>query len=649
MIEVKKPMLLDSSLNEVEILHPRKASASIRMCGVSEWSLTLPNDAPAIGMHSWVKLYNQNGFAGIYRMTSSDRDVMTDKTYVLKHGIDILHDSHWEAETDFSGTRTEFLTAVLNQQKNLIGGVKPWVLGTCDDTATMTKKINYDNCLDLLQWLEDEGGDYVFTYDQSSFPWTVNFVSKSSTVACEFRLKRNMEKCQISINDSKLCTRLLLEVNAMMPDEDLDDVDQNERIVRTYDNATSQATYGIITKHEDIDTKDTLPSGPFTEADAYAQKYLNERADPVLTVRIDGYELSKYTGDSWDEAQIGTLCRVAVPDYATFISERLTQVNYPDVFGLPGKVTVTLSNATSKYLRDQEDLSSTMESQQAEVRRLGGGGRGRAREIESFDQHFQITDKNNNILKQAGLHLDAQGMLVYADDNVNMIGSRFNVQADKISMVVGTNQQGNYIKAGEITLAINATTGQSTALIDANHVNISGTNTVQTIAGAMERDTNGDLIIKEGVGFKLRKATSGGGTAEYGVWDEGNLTAGIVVGMINGQQGTFVKISADKIELDGTTIAGKLSGQQIVCNNIHTTTGQNTIEGATGFPDAVTFGGDVTYGNYVFDWKSKLIRTVGLSTEHKWEYTKTDGTTATLEGRIVTSYTDSTIYYLGHT
>ena len=161
-------------------------------------------------------------------------------------------------------------------------------------------------------------------------------------------------------------------------DEDLDDVDQNERIVRTYDNATAQATYGIITKHEDIDTKDTLPSGPFTEADAYAQKYLNERADPVLTVRIDGYELSKYTGDSWDEAQIGTLCRVAVPDYATFISERLTQVNYPDVFGLPGKVTVTLSNATSKYLRDQEDLSSTMESQQAEVRRLGGGGHARA-------------------------------------------------------------------------------------------------------------------------------------------------------------------------------------------------------------------------------------------------------------------------------
>ena len=649
MIEVKKPMLLDSSLNEVEILHPRKASASIRMCGVSEWSLTLPNDAPAIGMHNWVKLYNQNGFAGIYRMTSSDREVMTDKTYVLKHGIDILHDSHWEAETDFSGTRTEFLTAVLNQQKNLIGGVKPWVLGTCDDTATMTKKINYDNCLDLLQWLEDEGGDYVFTYDQSSFPWTVNFVSKSSTVACEFRLKRNMEKCQISINDSKLCTRLLLEVNAMMPDEDLDDVDQNERIVRTYDNATAQATYGIITKHEDIDTKDTLPSGPFTEADAYAQKYLNERADPVLTVRIDGYELSKYTGDSWDEAQIGTLCRVAVPDYATFISERLTQVNYPDVFGLPGKVTVTLSNATSKYLRDQEDLSSTMENQQAEVRRLGGGGRGSAREIESFDQHFQITDKNNNILKQAGLHLDAQGMLVYADDNVNMIGSRFNVQADKISMVVGTNQQGNYIKAGEITLAINATTGQSTALIDANHVNISGTNTVQTIAGAMERDTNGDLIIKEGVGFKLRKATSGGGTAEYGVWDEGNLTAGVIVGKINGQTGTFVKISADVIELDGTTVASKLSGQQIVCNNIHTMTGQNLFEGATGFPDAVTFSGNVTYGGNVFDWKSKLIRTVGLSTEHKWEYTKADGTTATLEGRIVTSYTDSTIYYLGHT
>lgn len=658
MIEVKKPMLLDSSLNEVEILHPRKASASIRMCGVSEWSLTLPNDAPAIGMHSWVKLYNQNGFAGIYRMTSSDRDVMTDKTYVLKHGIDILHDSHWEAETDFSGTRTEFLTAVLNQQKNLIGGVKPWVLGTCDDTATMTKKINYDNCLDLLQWLEDEGGDYVFTYDQSSFPWTVNFVSKSSTVACEFRLKRNMEKCQISINDSKLCTRLLLEVNAMMPDQDLDNVDQNERIVRTYDNATAQATYGIITKHEDIDTKDTLPSGPFTEADAYAQKYLNERADPVLTVRIDGYELSKYTGDSWDEAQIGTLCRVAVPDYATFISERLTQVNYPDVFGLPGKVTVTLSNATSKYLRDQEDLSSTMESQQAEVRRLGGGGRGSAREIESFDQHFQITDKNNNILKQAGLHLDAQGMLVYADDNVNMIGSRFNVQADKISMVVGTNQQGNYIKAGEITLAINATTGQSTALIDANHVNISGTNTVQTLAGAMEMDANGNLIIKDGAGFRLRK-TSGGSTAEYGVWDEGNLTAGVIVGKINGQQGTFVKIEADTIDIDG--LVTELAAKSVGCAGLDVGSTGIDSDGPIStedyiFSESYVWAESIRVGSDNSDatWKSQTVVTSitkpSLVTTSEFKVDDKNGTER--KGRLVTSWDNGsfstvTIHYIG--
>ena len=160
-----------------------------------------------------------------------------------------------------------------------------------------------------------------------------------------------------------------------------------------------------------------------------------------------------------------TMCRVALPDYAESISERVVSVNYPDLYGTPDKVSVSLANALPKF-------SGSVKSITRSIARTARGGRGSARAQKDFKLHFEYADEAGNILKQAGMQLDPDGLLVYADDNVNMVGARFNVQADKIGMVVGTNEHGNYVKAGEIALAINSTTGESTAMINATHVNI---------------------------------------------------------------------------------------------------------------------------------------------------------------------------------
>ena len=420
---VKNPILLDANLNDQGMLRPTKGSLSLRLCDVSECSLTLPLDSPNVHMHAWIKVFNQNGFVGIFRRTSNNRNIPNDLSTTFRHGIDILQDSIWDDETDFEGTTSEFLTALLNKQTSLIQGPgdsaprKPWVLGTCADTSTYKKSIKYNNLLDLFQDLEDEGGDYYFSYDQTVWPWTVSFLHRSSTVASEFRLKRNMEKCRISENDSELCTRLVLQINSMMADSSLDDVKQNKMIARTYNNDAAQAIYGVIVKTEDIDTTDSVPNGPFPDSDAFAAKYLADRAAPLVTVQIDGRELYRQTGDTWDEAQMGTLCRAAIPDYDTYIAQRLVGVNYPDLFGVPDRVVLTLSNATPKTLRDKSNLSRSVASAERTAVRAGGGGRSNAREIESFDQHFKIVDDSNKILKQAGMHLDANGLLVYADDN----------------------------------------------------------------------------------------------------------------------------------------------------------------------------------------------------------------------------------------
>jgi len=574
---VKNPILLDANLNDQEMLRPTKGSLSLQLCDVSECSLTLPLDSPNVHMHAWIKVFNQNGFVGIFRRTSNNRSIPNDLSTTFRHGIDILQDSIWDDETDFEGTKAEFLTALLNKQTSLIQGPgdsaprKPWVLGTCADTSTYKKSIKYNNLLDLFQDLEDEGGDYYFSYNQTVWPWTVSFLHRSSTVASEFRLKRNMEKCRISENDSELCTRLVLQINSMMEDSSLDDVKQNKMIARTYNNDAAQAIYGVIVKTEDIDTTDSVPNGPFPDSDAFAAKYLADRAAPLVTVQIDGRELYRQTGDTWDEAQMGTLCRAAIPDYDTYIAQRLVGVNYPDLFGVPDRVVLTLSNATPKTLRDKSNLSRSVASAERTAVRAGGGGRSNAREIESFDQHFKIVDDSNKVLKQAGMHLDANGLLVYADDNQNMVGARFNVQADKIGMVVGENQSGNFIKAGEIALSINATTGESTALIDAAHVNISATNTVHALAGDIEHDASGKLVIKNAAGMYVKK-TKAGQDALFGVFDDDNLTAGVIATKVNGVASTY--ISGDNIYIGNqsatTAIAGKCALSDVTADVIKT-------------------------------------------------------------------------------
>lgn len=489
MTEVKRPILLDANLTDQAMLHPAKGTLKLQMEDVSECTLTLEDKAESIGMHRWVKIWNTLGFVGFFRRTSKGRNIGTDNSYTLRHGIDILQDSIWDAEETFEGTKTQFLTAILNKQTQLIQGPgdssprKPWVLGSCADSGNVKKDIKYDNLMDLFEGCVEQGGGYYFTYNMNVWPWQVSLVAKPDTVASEFRLDRNIEKCQIKDNDSELCTRLVLSVNKMVKDDTLSgetadgsDVNQNATVVRTYNNSTAQSSYGIIVKTADIDVEnDTFPNGPFPEADAWAADFMARRAEPILQVEIDGAVLKGVTGDDWDETKIGTKVQVALPDYATAIAERCVTITYPDMYGDPDRITVSLANALPTYTK-------SMATTQKQVTRNTRSGRASARQAKNFVQHFEITDKTGKVLQQAGMKLDANGLLVYADDNVNMVGARFNVQADKIGMVVGTNSQGNYIKAGEITLAIN-NAGESEAHIDANKVYIGNEKSTTVING----------------------------------------------------------------------------------------------------------------------------------------------------------------------
>lgn len=254
------------------------------------------------------------------------------------------------------------------------------------------------------------------------------------------------------------------------------------------------------------------------------------------------------------------------------------------------------------------------------------------------------------------------------DEEIKTFADFFKTQ-DQVGMVVGLRNGDNYIRAGQIVLAINESgesgSYESAAYIEADRVNISGTQTVQTIAGAMEMDSSGHLVIKEGAGLYAQHTVSGS-MVTVGVYDEETLTGGICVTKINGQSGTVLKLTADVIDIDGVVQA--LEALTVTVSYLNVTNGVDCgdIQCGNIDGDTITANGDLrANGNcecttldadnikaggssHAISWKSQTVVTsVGVS-----RVTKTFmlGDESTWNHAVVTdvSYNNTTIYYLGY-
>ena len=116
----------------------------------------------------------------------------------------------------------------------------------------------------------------------------------------------------------------------------------------------------------------------------------------------------------------------------------------------------------------------------------GGGRRGQTDAEKEFSEfqtqisanQYQILLRawqqniNNEILKQAGIQLDANGVLIYAE-GPNQIGGKIKVQKERIDLVVEGEGSGAEIKAASIVLAINDD-GGSTIKLSADTIDIDG-------------------------------------------------------------------------------------------------------------------------------------------------------------------------------
>lgn len=598
---VRRPRLLGAGFAEQTRLEPSYLSLTLPLRDVPSASMTLPTGSADILTHQWMELFTARGSAGLFRVTDIDHDTGGETNLTLRHGIDTLSDDLWPvAQTDYSGTVAGFLGELLGKQT-----VARWQLGTCEDAGAYKKSgINYTRLSDLFSELINARNDYYPEYDFTTSPWTINWRALPSSVSAEFRLSRNVESATVSRSDADMCNKLYLAVNTWGTEND---VTVNTVTHRTFDDAASQAQYGIIARFEDVDTEGVA------SVDAWAAAYLAKRKEPQVQITIDGLELAALTGDTWDEFDRGRMVRAILTDMGETVTERVECVSYPDVLGEPERVEVELANRLDTFTKSVSKIASTASTASYESHSVGrssargsqlSGVAGDTKRIELVVTDVQEAVDGTGITEmwQSGIVIDAQAGVTIS------------------SLYQGFSSQ---------YAAINVNSGNISSLVTKTGVNSLGQG--ETLYSLIQQEAGKIALI---------------------VNSDNTLNQAAIILAINGTGGSSIEISADKVNLSGYVTASQLNTTNATISNLMSgNTTATTLRANAMYGSTINTSGLWVHNGSAYveaTWKSKTVVTgVSLSTSGAFVYQTSSGTQHTRTGSVVTDVDTSTIYYLG--
>lgn len=467
MIDVRLPRWLGLDFKEKGRIRPIDLQLQLQCPGVSEAQMTLPRGAPVPAMHEWLEIFTDRGSVGFFRVTNTVKTYTGDTQVTLRHGVDTFADSYFDTQGDYEGTVADYMADIIAAQTARLGGSAPWQLGVVvNGTTSYPVKVNYDRLSDALSNLLENIPGTQLAYDFTTTPWTLNLIAQPQNVASEFRLGHNLSTLEVTFSDADLCTQLVLQVNAVDVESStgMPDIVTPVQVTKTYNNATAQAQWGVVQQYAAIDTHDDLTQQTLPEADAWAANYLAKRAEPSVQIEIDGEELAAYTFEAYDETNLGYLCRVALPDYDAYFSERVVSITYPDVIGSPTHVTVSLANEVIKASGALKATAKTAKVAAAAAASAGRQANAAAglSHWEAIVQDIKLADDATGIteLYESGIVLDAQeGVTIY-------------------SLAQGFRSDYSAIKVNSEQIALRVRTGQvATQLsIECGNVSVSGGN-----------------------------------------------------------------------------------------------------------------------------------------------------------------------------
>lgn len=558
-----------------------------------------PADMSGIGLDSWF-LDDTNPGAGIvWRVSSIQTAFATETpTVQLEHVISTLKDRILFGEVtpeDISGgstcTAEQAVRYILSKQSD-------WRLGNFGYNVSGPYKFDGDSLFDALAHVTESLDNAWWSYDMSSYPFTLNIMPKATGVACEMRPGRNLNTVTRTVDKSAMYTRFY-----PIGRDDLhisgDYVSRNENL------------YGVISKVEVDQSRDT-------EGDlrAWANERLRKHADPIVTIAVEGMELADATGENIDRLTLGRICRIPLPEFGTTIEEYITEIRYRDKIHNPERVTLTLSNK-------QDDVRMDVATVIAEAIKAGGGGggrggRGSARQQKEDHAWFEDTNDHVAMCAVGIIGTDANGNPNWTRlsrlevGEYGIYGEVQSVQKDVVVANTRIDQTEDHITQEAIKWRDGQAVLSARITVEADKINQEVVN--------RQRDTqalSGRITVEAG---KINQIVQS-------VGKDGQVTAASICLAIN-SSGSAATINADKIYLLGQTIANTITADYINTKiaTIPTLTGiaakfSGNVSGSGGLFGQVYVGSGTSYTN-ISDGVSAVRIDGPTNNEYKLQYKK---------------------------
>ena len=258
----------------------------------STTTLTVGPNAPEIGVGDWLQDETEPGSGIVWRVKSVDTQQETEtRTIQLEHLINSLRDQLMFGEVkpqDMGGTAAG--CTARQAVEYILARQSDWTLGSFDyGSVSNPYNFNGDDLFSALETVSSSLDGCWWSYDFSSYPFTINITHRASTVSTELRMSRNIQTARISIDRSRMYTRIYpIGKNNLHIDGNY--ISRNDDI------------YGVISKVETDQSKATK-----AELYRWAAERLANHCEPTVTVTVSALDLSDATGESLDHIVLGAL------------------------------------------------------------------------------------------------------------------------------------------------------------------------------------------------------------------------------------------------------------------------------------------------------------------------------------------------------
>ncbi len=311
---------------------------------------TLPADDPKnkyCTPYNYVEIYDGKKRIELFRIVPSrlTRAANGYTTYDCEHVIATLIDNilfKFHEIGNIGVYTPQVIRYVLDRQVE-----KNWKLGKCDFSKQFLYKWENENlCSALFSIPKPFIEDYHWTYDTTSYPWTVNLLAAQKSVGCEIRYRKNMLSIEKDVDPTNLVTRIY-PLGYGEGDNQLTIASINNKV--PYITADTVSTYGL----KEVIWVDRR----FQDAEslkATAQSMLNELKTPYISYTVSTLDLFKKTGQSFDEYKEGKVVRVIDKEDGIDFNAKVVEITKNDV--TKADISIVIANKKKNVAGSIADL-----------------------------------------------------------------------------------------------------------------------------------------------------------------------------------------------------------------------------------------------------------------------------------------------------